>query len=44
MYYIINLTTNPPTEIPNLVFEIENDACDWVNQNGDATEYTIIKK
>jgi hypothetical protein len=44
MYYIIDLETNPPQEVPNLSFETENQACDWINQNGNAIIYSIIEK
>ena len=43
MYYIIDLQQNPPVRIPNLVFTTEQDACDWININGDAVKYTIEK-
>ena len=44
MYYILDLRTAPPTEIPDLVFETEFEACDWINLNGDATIYTFTKR
>lgn len=44
MYYILDLRTDPPTEVPNLSFQNEYDACDWINQNGNAVIYTIIYK
>jgi hypothetical protein len=44
MYHILDLRTEPPTEVPNLVFQTELEACEWINQNGNATIYTIIKK
>ncbi len=42
MYYIIDLTQDPPSIIPNLQFTNEIDAIDWINNNGDATSYSII--
>lgn len=42
MYYIIDLRNFPPTLIQNLEFNNFDDACDWINQNGDATIFSII--
>ena len=44
MYYIINLLINPPIKVPDLAFESEDEACDWINNNGDAVKYTIVKE
>jgi hypothetical protein len=42
MYYIIDLTKEQPSVIPNLQFTNEIDAIDWINNNGDATMYSIM--
>jgi hypothetical protein len=42
MYYIIDLTQDPPSIIPNLQFSNEIDAIYWINNNGNATMYTIM--
>ena len=44
MYYILNLQINPPMKEPDLVFETEQEACDWIDNNGDAVKYTILKE
>lgn len=43
MYYIIDLTTVPQTILPNLEFNTEKEAIDWIGKNGDATIYSISK-
>jgi hypothetical protein len=42
MYYIIDLTSSSPLVVPNLQFSNEIDAIDWINNNGNATMYTIM--
>jgi hypothetical protein len=44
MYYILDLTQNPPTIIPDLSFQLEDEACEWISINGNATMYTIVKE
>lgn len=44
MYYIIDLQQSVPTKVPGLVFQTEDDACEWIKLNGDAVKYTISKE
>jgi|LakMenEpi03Aug12_release.lakeMendotaPanAssembly.Ray.scaffolds.fasta_scaffold1755416_2 hypothetical protein len=42
MYNILDLTKNPPSIIPDLKFDNEKDALEWVEQNGGIMMYTVI--
>jgi hypothetical protein len=44
MYYILDLEQNPPKIIETLEFETEQEACEWIDQNGDAVIYSIVTK
>ena len=44
MYYILDLEQNPPVKVPNIQFDTELEACKWIDENGDAVKYTIIKE
>lgn len=44
MYYILDLQQNPPVKLPNISFNTEFEACEWIGTNGDAVKYTIIKE
>jgi hypothetical protein len=41
MYYIIDLRKETPLVVPNLEFDNITDAINWINNNGDATMFTI---
>jgi len=43
MYYIIDLRTETNSIVENLEFENEEDAIKWINDNGDATIFSITK-
>lgn len=43
MYYILDIQQNPPVKLSNS-FDTEIEACNWINDNGDAVKYTIIKE
>jgi hypothetical protein len=42
MYYILDLRTDLPSKIEGLEFYTEQEALNWINENGDATIYTVI--
>ena len=42
MWYIIDLTTIPNQQIPDLKFYSEIEAINWINNNGNAVIYTIV--
>ena len=44
MYYILDLQKIPYIKVPGLNFENELDACQWIDNNGDAVKYTIIEE
>lgn len=44
MYYILDISQNPPIKIPNINFNTEIEACEWIDNNGNAIKYTIIKE
>jgi hypothetical protein len=41
MYYVIDLRQNPPVRLPELVFETSEECIAWIDQNGNATVYSI---
>lgn len=41
MYYILDLRQNPPARLPGIAFETSEECTEWIDQNGDATIYTI---
>jgi hypothetical protein len=43
MYHILDLRENPPIIIPDITFETEQECIEWIDNNGDATIYTIEK-
>ena len=41
MYYVIDLRLDPPERVPDVFFETTEECCEWIDQNGDASIYTI---
>jgi len=42
MYYIINISLNPPVRIENLEFKTELESSEWIDNNGGPTLYSFI--
>jgi hypothetical protein len=42
MYNILDITKNPPLIIPNLKFDNEKEALEWIEQNGGIMMYSVI--
>ena len=42
MYYIIDIEQNPPLKVPGIEFNTSDQACEWINENGNAAKYIII--
>ncbi len=41
MYYIIDLRQDPPVRVQGVEFQTIEECCNWIDQNGDASIYTI---
>jgi hypothetical protein len=47
MYYILDIENNPPTIVPGVSFQTEEEACNWIDLSGvecPACKYTVIKE
>lgn len=44
MYYIIDLRKDPPERVPDVQFETQEECCNWIDENGDASIYIIIEE
>lgn len=43
MYCIIDLRQDPQERVPNVQFETIEECCNWIEENGGITIYTIAK-
>ena len=41
MFYILDLRTTPHSIVPNLVFSTEQEAIQWIDQNGGIIIFSI---
>jgi len=42
LYTVLDLTNDPPTIVMGMENKTEYECCEWIDQNGDATQYTIV--
>ena len=41
MFYIIDLTQDPPIRIPNIEFETQEECINWIDKNGSIITHSI---
>jgi hypothetical protein len=44
MYYIIDLTQDPPVKVQDVQFETEQECFLWIDENGDVSIYSITEE
>jgi hypothetical protein len=41
MYYVVDLRQDPPHKVEEAQFQTIEECCEWIDENGDVSIYTI---